>query len=226
MFGAVYLALIPLIAYFSGNKDSIKVLTILVGMILADLFITDYLKWGLDNFFLFRAVSDFVVLCIVYKFRLMHIKKLTTCIAIFVSLLINIYLCFELGNVFLYRHWETINLILCEVIFFTLIISDRNWNMLNNIKLYIYGAIAAVGLFLVGMLKYLSAKNDKLKDEVKVAENNIIILEKVQDDRKELHKSLAQAKKEAEEVQHENNEKRTKKVRPDVGTSFGDKRLK
>jgi hypothetical protein len=96
----------------------------------------------------------------------------------------------------------------------------------NQIKLYIYGAIAAAGLFVVGMLKYLSAKNKSLEKEVETNKKNVAVLEKASDDRKELDKAVAEVKAEAQAVERENNEKRAKKIRPSVGDSFGDKRLK
>lgn len=98
--------------------------------------------------------------------------------------------------------------------------------MLNSIKLYIYGAIAAIGLFLVGLVKYLSSKNTKLEKEVEIVNKNVLVLEKKDSDRKELNQELAKVKDEANRVQHENNEKRAKKIRPSVGTPFGDRRLK
>lgn len=98
--------------------------------------------------------------------------------------------------------------------------------MFNSIKLYIYGALAAAGLFLVGWLKYLSSKNDKLEKEVEVANKNVLVLEKKDSDKKELNQELAKVKEEAKAIQNENNDKRNKKVRPNIGDGFGDRRLK
>lgn len=97
--------------------------------------------------------------------------------------------------------------------------------MFQSIKLYLYGALAAVGLFLVGIFKYLSNKNDKLEKELEVVNKNIVVLEKVSSDKKELDKAIDQVKVEAQVVERENNEKRAKKIRPSVGDTFGDKRL-
>lgn len=97
--------------------------------------------------------------------------------------------------------------------------------MFNSIKLYIYGAIAAAGLFLMGLVKYLSSKNTKLEKEVEIVNKNVLILEKKDSERKELNQELAKVKDEAKVVQHEINEKRNNKVRPAVGTPYGDRRL-
>lgn len=93
-------------------------------------------------------------------------------------------------------------------------------------KAYIYGAIAAVGLFLVGMLKYLSHKNKSLEKEVETLNKNVLVLERVANDRKELDKAVDQVRAEAQAVERENDEKRVKKVRPNIGDTYGDKRLK
>lgn len=97
--------------------------------------------------------------------------------------------------------------------------------MFTSIKLYIYGAIAAAGLFLVGLVKYLSSKNAKLEKEVEIVNRNVLVLEKKDSDRKELNQELAKVKDEANRVQHEINEKRNNKVRPNIGDKFGDPRL-
>lgn len=224
MLGAMYLALLPLLAYLSGNRDSIKTLLLFCLAILVDLIITDFFKLTLDNFFLGRAIVDLILLVLVYYQKLIPIKKWLVSVFVFTSLCLNIYLCFELDNVFLYRQWETINLVLCELIFLTLIISDRTFNMFSTIKTYIYGAIAAVGLFLVGWLKYLSNKNDKLQKEVQIEKNNVVVLEKQKEQSKELNQALSEVKKEADEVAHENNQRVSTRTRPS-GKSFGDKRV-
>ena len=97
--------------------------------------------------------------------------------------------------------------------------------MFNSIKLYIYGALAAVGLFLIGMVKYLSNKNNKLEKELTVANNNIIVMDKVAKDNKILAADIKKTKVEAQAVQHEINKKRNDKTKPAVGTLFGDTRL-
>ena len=97
--------------------------------------------------------------------------------------------------------------------------------MFQSIKMYIYGAIAAVGLFLVGMLKYLSSKNDKLEKEVEINKQNVIVLEKKEAVRKDVDKAIDQVREEAKVIQNEINDKRDKKMRPSVGDKFGDPRI-
>lgn len=98
--------------------------------------------------------------------------------------------------------------------------------MFTSIKMYIYGALAAVGLFLLGVIKYLSSKNDKLKQDAQIQKQNVVVLEKKDSDRKEIDKAVKEVREQAEVVAHENNTKRNKKTKPAVGDSYGDPRLK
>lgn len=96
--------------------------------------------------------------------------------------------------------------------------------MFNQIKLYIYGAIAAVGLFLVGMLKYRTVQKENLEKELKVAEhNNKVIVEKTNKE-KQINNSITEAKQKADEVENENNKRASNRTRP--SGNFGDTRLR
>lgn len=96
--------------------------------------------------------------------------------------------------------------------------------MITSIKAYIYGAMAAVGLFLLGMLKYLSHKNDKLKQEIVIEKKNVVVLEKQKQQTKELNQALSDVRKEADEVSNENNKRASTRTRP--SGSFSDPRLR
>lgn len=105
--------------------------------------------------------------------------------------------------------------------------------MLTSIKKYLYIGLGFVGLTLFGWIKLLSHKNDKLKQEVaeqtelkQIAERNTVIVEKKHQASIELNKALSDAKTDADKIEAENNENRTKKVRPNRGDVFGDSRLK
>lgn len=132
MLGAVYLALLPLLSYLSGNRDSIIALFTMCFVILVDLIITDTFKVTLDDFFLYRAIVDLTLLVLISRLPLLYIKRHLVSCFIYVSLVINIYLCFELSNVFVYEYWETINLVLCELVFVTLMFSDKILLKLNK----------------------------------------------------------------------------------------------
>ena len=96
--------------------------------------------------------------------------------------------------------------------------------MFQSIKMYIYGAIAAVGLFLVGMLKFRTHQKENLEKELKVAEhNNEVIVEKTNKE-KEINKALSEAKQKADEVENENNKRASTRTRP--SGNFGDTRLR
>jgi hypothetical protein len=97
--------------------------------------------------------------------------------------------------------------------------------MLAKIKLYIYGAIAAVGLFLLGMLKYLSYKNDKLEKELKTEKHNAAVKDTVDKKEKDIQQALSDVQKESQKVHDANTKNRINKVRPNVGDSFNDPRL-
>lgn len=104
-----------------------------------------------------------------------------------------------------------------------LTLPDRGMNVLLNIRNYIYGAIVAIGLILIGAVKYLSRENKALEQDIKQEENKNVILVKQNDDKKKLDTELVRVRKKADEVEHENIEKQVKRIRPS-GT-FGDKRL-
>jgi len=124
--GAIYLLLLPLFVYVSGNKDSLKLLTYICLVLLADIYSTKFIPFtGGDNFFLFRTITELTILLLAYKSSVIPQKKIIVAILTFIAIIINLYLCFELDNVFIYRHWELINLMLCELIFITLLISDK-----------------------------------------------------------------------------------------------------
>lgn len=95
--------------------------------------------------------------------------------------------------------------------------------MFNQIKLYVYGAIAAIGLFLVGMLKYLSSKNDKLEKELKTAKHNDLVKETVNKKEKQIQQGLDQIKQESEKVHEQNKQDAISRKRP--SGSFLDDRL-
>lgn len=96
--------------------------------------------------------------------------------------------------------------------------------MFNQIKLYIYGAIAAVVLFLVGMLKYRTVQKENLEKELKVAEhNNEVIVEKTNKE-KQINNSITEAKQKAEEIENENNKRASTRTKPHG--NFGDSRLR
>lgn len=97
--------------------------------------------------------------------------------------------------------------------------------MLTSIKKYLYIGLGFVGLALFGWVKLINRKNKQLQQELQTERNNTIVLNKQREQSKEIEQYLAEAKAEADEVAHENNEKRIKKVRPNVGDVFGDKRL-
>jgi glucose-6-phosphate-specific signal transduction histidine kinase len=116
--------------------------------------------------------------------------------------------------------------VLCELIFATLIISDKAFEMLSTIRMYIYGAIAAVGLFLIGILKYLSNKNDKLEKELKTEKHNAVVKDTIDKKEKDIQQALSDVQKESQKVHDANTKNRINKVRPNVGDSFNDTRLK
>lgn len=225
MLGAMYLALLPLVSYLSGNKDSWVALTSYCLIILFDLIVTDYLGLTLDNFFLCSAIATCaaILLSTTCKIPLNTIKKYLVSIFTFTSLLLNIYLCFELGNVWVYREWETINLLLCELIFITLIIPDRRLEMLSNVKTYIYGAIGAVILFLVGLVKYLSSKNKSLEKELKTEKHNAAVKEEVRQVEKSIQKNIEEVRKDSEVIHEQNKKDAINHKRP--SGSFNDPRL-
>lgn len=98
--------------------------------------------------------------------------------------------------------------------------------MFSAIKTYIYGAIVAVGIFLVGMLKYLSSKNDKLEKELKTEKQNAAVKDDVVKKEKDIQQAISDVQKESQKVHDENTQNRINKVRPNVGDSFNDPRLK
>jgi hypothetical protein len=93
----------------------------------------------------------------------------------------------------------------------------------SKIKLYLYGALATIGILLFGWVKLLQYKNNKLEAKVEAKEKEIAVKNKVVGDKQQLDKQLDSAKKEAEEVAHENNQKRIARTRP--SGNFGDPRL-
>lgn len=220
-----YLSVLMILSLFALDSKSAKNVLILCMAFIFDIALVDLLSLSSNDllFFSSRALFGLFLIRLTYGFGLSKIKSYVLYCCCLISVVMNIYLCFEKGNVFVYKHWETINLVLSEIMVATLILSNRGNKMFNKFKLWLYGAVAAIGMALIAWVKILSKQKETLQKEVKIAENNIVVLEKVQDDRKELDESLAQAKKEAEEVQHENNEKTKSRVRPNG--KFGDKRL-
>ena len=97
--------------------------------------------------------------------------------------------------------------------------------MFNQIKLYIYGAFVAAGLFLFGWLKYLSAKNESLKQELKTEKQNAAVKDEVVKAEKKISENLEKVREESQKVHDENNQKRINKVRPNRGDDFNDNRL-
>ena len=95
--------------------------------------------------------------------------------------------------------------------------------MLSKLRLYVYGAVVALGLFLLGWLKLLQSKKQSLEQQLEQKEKEIAVKDKVVEDKQQLDKQLDSAKKEAEEVAHENNQKRIARTRP--SGNFGDPRL-
>ena len=126
MLGVMYVTLLPFIAYLTGNRDSVRALMLMSAILAIDIIITDFLYLTIgEHFFLFRAIVDLLLLLIVYSNYLIPIKRTLISLFVSTSLIINLYLCFELDNVFIYRHWELINLMLCELVFIALLISDK-----------------------------------------------------------------------------------------------------
>lgn len=224
IYGAVYLALLPLLSYLFGNRDSIQLLVVICTILLLDMHSTTIFPYlGGDNFFLSKAITDLVILTIISKSSVISAKKLITAVLTFVSLSINTYLCFELGDVFVYRYWETINLFLCELIFLTLICSDKGIRMFSTIKTYIYGAAAAVVLFLAGMLKYRTVQKENLEKELEVEKHNSAVKDSVVKKEKEIQTSLDKVKQESEKVHEQNKKDAISGKRP--SGSFLDPRL-
>ena len=95
--------------------------------------------------------------------------------------------------------------------------------MLSKLRLYIYGALVAVGVFLVGWVKLLQNKKKSLEQQLEIKEKEIVVKDKQQQDKQVLDKQLEQVKKEAEEVANENTKKRITRTRP--SGNFGDPRL-
>lgn len=96
--------------------------------------------------------------------------------------------------------------------------------MLSKLRLYIYGVFVTLGLLLFGWVKLLQNKKQSLEQQLEQKEKEIAVKDKVAEDKQQLDKQLDSAKKEAEEVAHENNQKRIARTRP--SGNFGDERLK
>jgi hypothetical protein len=95
--------------------------------------------------------------------------------------------------------------------------------MFKQFKLYIYGAIAAIGMFLMGYIRLLSKQKESAKKEAQIAKNNVVVLETKAKDSKQLQASIDEVRNEAKQIEASNREK-NKEV-PESGDVFGDDRL-
>jgi chaperonin cofactor prefoldin len=98
--------------------------------------------------------------------------------------------------------------------------------MLSKAKLFVASALSFLFLILFGWIKYLSNKNESLENKVETLEKNEIIKKEVDKVETKIQQSLDTVRKESEVIHNENTKKRINKVRPNIGDSFNDKRIK
>jgi hypothetical protein len=95
--------------------------------------------------------------------------------------------------------------------------------MFTQFKLYIYGTLITIGMFLVGWIKVLSKQKESANKEAQIAKNNVVVLETKARDSKQLQASIDEVRNEAKQIEASNRDK-NKEV-PKDNEPFGDDRL-
>lgn len=219
-----YFSVLFFLSLFIVDSKSVKYLASFIVAFLLDMLLVDLLSLSSNDllFFSTRALFDVFLIMLISKFDLSKIKLLVLYLCCILSYSINIYLCFEKGNVYVYRNWEDINLLLSEIMIGVLFIKG-NVNMFNSFKLYFIGGLLALFAGLATYIKILTGQKENLKKELQVNKNNIIVLEKQSSDKKEILQEISTIQIEAQRIKDEDTKKMVKHERP-TG-SFLDPRL-
>lgn len=222
----LYLCVLLPLSLFTANRESFKAIASLCLLFTTDVVLSGSLNLAANDllFFSTKALFDLVLIRLVSLFALSKIKQYTLYLCCVISFFINIYLCFEKGAVFVYTYWEDINLLLTEVMMLVLLICKKEDRMFNNIKVWIYGAVAALVMFLFGWLKVLSKQKEELKKDLQIAEQNVVVLETKQSADKEIQKVVNKIQHEGKVIR---NEDAKKALSDDIPSgSFIDPRLR